>query len=64
MLIIDMWYGNKKSEITKFTCSFNDLSCDYRGNLFIGDKIVGDFYAATLQEVQRAFGRKAKNKNT
>lgn len=51
----DFWYGNKLSEITKATCSFSDVDCEYRGNMYIGDKCVGDFWCRDSVKVEETF---------
>ena len=58
MITIDMWYGDREEDITDYDCYFSDADCEYRGNLYIGNKFVGDFTAETLQEVWERFGRR------
>lgn len=53
-----MWYGNSLDEITKITCSFSDLDCVYRGNLYIGDRIVGDYVTADSLKIEKTFNVK------
>lgn len=55
MINIDMWHKNNPEEITGIDWSFSDLDCVYRGNLYNGDKMIGDYTADTMQEVQEAF---------
>ena len=43
MINIDMWYGDKIKEVTKIDINFYGDSCEYRGNIYIDDKIVGDY---------------------
>ena len=43
MINIDMWYGNKIEEVTKIDISFYGDSGEYRGNIYINNKIVGDY---------------------
>ena len=40
---IDFWYGNKPEDINKISISFYPNEGVYRGNLWIDNKIVGDF---------------------
>ena len=57
---IDMWYGDKPEQVTGLDICFNDLVGFYSGNLRIFGKIVGDYYADTVQEIQEAFPHLAK----
>ena len=60
MIKIDMWYDDKPEQVTGLDIWFNDLGCFYSGNLRIFGKIVGDYYADTVQEIQEAFPHLAK----
>ena len=51
MIKIDMWYNDKKEQATGLDIWFNDLGCFYSGNITIFDKIVGDYYADSVQEI-------------
>lgn len=55
MIKIDMWYNDKPEQVTGLDIWFNDLGCFHSGNLRIFGKIVGDYYADTVQEIQKAF---------
>lgn len=55
MINIDMWYEDKPEEVTGIDWSFSDLDCVYRGNLYKNEKMIGDYVANTMQEVQKAF---------
>lgn len=55
MIDIDMWYGDKSEEVTGINWSFYGYDAIYRGNLYKGDKMIGDYTADTMQEVQEAF---------
>ena len=57
---IDMWYGDKPEQVTGLDIYFNDLGGFYSGNRRIFGKIVGDYYANTVQEIQEAFPHLAK----
>lgn len=57
---INMWYGDKPEQVTGLDIYFNDLGGFYSGNLRIFGKIVGDYYANTVQEIQEAFPHLAK----
>ena len=51
MIKIDMWYGDKKEQATGLDIQFNDLGCFYSGNIRIFGKMVGDYYADSVQEI-------------
>ena len=52
---IDMWYNNDVKSVTKIDCSFSDLDCEYRGNLYINDKCVGDYSTQDSTEITKMF---------
>lgn len=58
---IDMWYGDKPEQVTGLDIYFNDLGGFYSGNLRIFGKIVGDYYADSVQDIEKAFPHLAKN---
>lgn len=60
MINIDMWYGDKPEEVTGINWSFSDLDCVYRGNLYKGNKFIGDYEADAIQKVQEAFPQLAE----
>lgn len=43
MVNIDMWYEDKIQDTTKIDIIFYDNCGEYRGNIYIDDKIVGDY---------------------
>lgn len=43
MLKIDMWYGDKLSDIDKFDAFWSDCDLVYRGNFYKDGKAIGDF---------------------
>nr|DAW40892.1 MAG TPA: hypothetical protein [Caudoviricetes sp.] len=53
MLKIDMWNNESLSNATKFDCFWSDIDCVYRGNIYQGNRIIGDYTASTLQEFER-----------
>ena len=55
MINIDMWYGNKIEEVTKIDISFYGDSGEYRGNIYINDKIVGDYITKEYKALENAF---------
>ena len=58
---IDMWYGDKPEQVTGLYIRFNDLGGFYSGNLRIFGKIVGDYYADSVQDIEKAFPHLAEN---
>lgn len=60
MIKIDMWYSDKKEQAASLDIYFNDLGAFYTGNIRIFGKLVGDYYADTVQEIQEAFPHLAK----
>lgn len=55
MIRLDMWYGDRLSDVTRVNISWSDLDCVYRGNMFIGKKYVGDYTSSSVQEIEKAF---------
>lgn len=58
---IDMWYGDKPEQVTGLDIYFNDLGGFYSGNLRIFGKIVGDYYADSVQDIEKAFPHLAED---
>ena len=54
---IDMWYDNwgKFDDITKIDITFYPNDGKYRGNIYVGQKIVGDYTATSSQALEKAF---------
>lgn len=52
---IDMWYNDKPEQVTGLDIYFNDLGVFYSGNLRIFEKIVGDYYADSIEDIKKAF---------
>lgn len=51
---IDMWYGDKPQDADKITIAFSDCDCEYRGNIYKNDRIIGDYRcndSATLEKL-------------
>jgi len=57
---IDMWYGDKFEDVTSADCFFYPHDCEYRGNLYIGDKCVGDYSSKDSVEVEEQLHIKFK----
>ena len=60
-IFVDMWYGDDMRDIDKITMSFSDCDCEYRGNVYINGKMVGDYTTANsvcvLERIQRLADR-------
>ena len=54
-MFVDMWYGNKISEVESIDIFFNDLSCKYAGNCYIKGKAVGDYSTDNSLEIESTF---------
>ena len=52
---VDMWYGDKVEDVDKIDISFSDADCVYRGNCYIGGRIVGDYSTTDSLEIERTF---------
>lgn len=52
---IDMWYGDKVSDVDAIDISFSDCDCIYRGNCFIKGKCVGDYVVSDSVKLEKMF---------
>ena len=55
MVNIDMWYEDKIQDTTKIDIIFYDNCGEYRGNIYIDDKIVGDYSTKNSCELEKVF---------
>lgn len=55
MVKIEMWYGDLASEADKIDIAFYPNECRYRGNIYKGSKIIGDYYATDSVKLEKAF---------
>lgn len=55
MIKIDMWYGNDHKQADKIDINFYDQDCEYRGNIYINEKIVGDYVCNDSVELEKSF---------
>ena len=55
MIGLDFWYGNKLEDITSADANFYPNEGVYRGNMYIGDRIIGDFVADSSVEIENVF---------
>lgn len=55
MIKIDMWYGDDHKKADRIDINFYDLDCQYRGNIYIREKIIGDYMCNDSLELEKAF---------
>ena len=58
---IDMWYGDDVNKVDAVSCSFSDCDCVYRGWMYIGGKIVGDYSTKDSLEIEKTFNVRFSN---
>lgn len=64
MIKIDMWYGDSYKEADKIDISFYDQDCEYRGNIYIDGKIIGDYRCNDSVKLQKTFSHLKFDWNT
>ena len=52
---IDMWYGDDVKDVDNLRVEFYDNAAEYRGNLYIRKKCVGDFSTKDSLALEKAF---------
>ena len=52
---IDMWYNDNPKDVTSLDVNFSDLDTTYRGNLYINNKIVGDYTTKDSVVLEKTF---------
>ena len=52
---IDMWYDDNPKDVTSLDVRFSDLDSTYSGNLYINNKIVGDYTTKDSVTLEKAF---------
>lgn len=52
---IDMWYDDDPKDVTSLDVRFSDLDSTYSGNLYINNKIVGDYTTKDSVTLEKAF---------
>lgn len=55
MIKIDMWYGDSHKQADKITVSFYPNDGEYRWNIYINGKIVGDYICNDSVELENSF---------
>lgn len=54
-LWVDMWYGDKKKDVTKIDITLCYDPFEYRGNVYIGNKVVGDYCCKDRASLEKQF---------
>lgn len=57
MININMWYREDCKEADKIDITFYPNDGQYRGNIYIGEKIVGDYTCNDSVELEKAFSQ-------
>ena len=55
MINIDMWYGDKSTEVDKLDIAFYPNEGKYRGNLYRNGKIIGDYVCDSSEQLKNTF---------
>ena len=55
MMNIDLCYGNSPADVDRISIAFNDLDATYRGNLYSGGQIIGDYVSTDSVELEKRF---------
>lgn len=63
MIELDMWYDNKPTDADKIDVFFNDLDCEYRGNIYKAGRIIGDYVCTDSIELEKTFPQLVFNWN-
>ena len=53
----DFWYGHKLKDVTLIDAFFYPNERIYRGNIYINDKAIGDFYTDNSVALEKLFGK-------
>ena len=53
-VLFDFWYNDTLEDVTKVSCSFCP-GCIYRGNVWKGDKIIGDYSSQDSIAIEQIF---------
>ena len=57
MVVVDMWYGDLASDAEKIDITFYPNECRYRGNIYKGGRIVGDYWATSSTALEKRFSQ-------
>ena len=53
IMTVDLWYGDKLKDIDGADCYFYPNEGIYRGNLYKGNKCVGDYSSTDSCEIEK-----------
>jgi hypothetical protein len=53
MINLEFWYNNTLEEVTEIDCFFYPNAGEYRGNLYINGKAVGDYTTRNSSEIEK-----------
>lgn len=54
-LHVDMWYGDEKESADKIDITFCPNDGEYRGNIYRGGKIIGDYVCCDSLLLEKLF---------
>ena len=57
MINVDMWYGDDHKKADKIDITFYPNDGEYRGNIYINRKIVGDYTFNDSLELEKSFSQ-------
>lgn len=57
MVNIDMWYGDDYRRADEIDIAFYPNGCEYRGNIYIKGKMVGDYSCRSSVELEEKFSQ-------
>lgn len=57
MIKIDMWYNDDYKKADKIDITFYPNSCDYRGNIYKDNKMIGDYICNDSIELKCKFNQ-------
>lgn len=57
MIKIDMWYGNSHTEADKIDVTFYPNDGEYRGNIYKGEKMIGDYICNDSIKLEETFSQ-------
>lgn len=61
MVVVDMWYGDLAVDAEKIDITFYPNEGIYRGNIYKGGRIVGDYWATDSTALEKRFPQLAFN---
>lgn len=55
MMTVDMWYGDSVEDADEIDFTFYPNDCEYRGNIFLNGKAIGDYTCSSFDEIKQTF---------